>query len=294
MTDWNMVVETFPNGRAQLSASSRRAKTPRRAEPLHDDASRRVLARRRPVHLRRSRHAVEHRRAATSTSQLYRPPIATNDYRGRAVVLERHRQDPVVRAVPRRHAVALHDRRRQGRTSTASTSRATAPRSAVTGDVDLARWPEQIYQIKSQIDFPTQKDIFFHRETLHARRAQGDFDGTFHLFKGGRELKGTFTSPVAGVNDWRFPNLRGSVLWLPDGSRSPTPRSGVYGGTARFDYRMAPFGKPGVPTRATWDVEYTRRRPRAADRLSRDAGHAAGRPRHGREPARVAARQVGR
>ncbi|NKB15794.1 MAG: hypothetical protein HC774_00940 [Sphingomonadales bacterium] len=44
----------------------------------------------------------------------------------------------------------------------------------------------------------------------------GDFTGTFYLFKGGRELKGSFVSPLAGVNDWRFPNLRGSVLWLPD------------------------------------------------------------------------------
>ncbi len=36
-------------------------------------------------------------------------------------------------------------------------------------------------------------------------RASGDFTGTFHLFKGGRELKGTFVSAVAGVNAWRFP-----------------------------------------------------------------------------------------
>ena len=84
----------------------------------------------------------------------------------------------------------------------------------------------------------------------------GDFTGTFHLFKGGRELKGTFVSPLAGVNDWRFPNLRGSVLWVPDRLEITNATSELYGGTARFDYRMAPFGKP-TPARATWDVEYT-------------------------------------
>ena len=61
---------------------------------------------------------------------------------------------------------------------------------------------------------------------------------------------------MAGVNDWRFPNLKGSVLWLPDRLEITDATSGVYGGTARFDYRMAPFGKKGVPTMATWDVKY--------------------------------------
>ena len=116
--------------------------------------------------------------------------------------------------------------------------------SVLDGDVDLRRWPEQIYRIKSHIDFPTQKDIFFHRDRFTAS-GQGDFQGTFHLFKGGRELKGTFTSPVAGVNDWRFPNLRGAVLWLPDRLEITDATSELYGGTARFDYRMAPIGQEG-------------------------------------------------
>jgi TamB, inner membrane protein subunit of TAM complex len=127
-------------------------------------------------------------------------------------------------------------------------------RSDVTGTVDLGRWPEQTYQVRSKIDFPTQKNIFFHKEKFTAS-GTGDFVGSFHLFKGGRELKGDFTSPVAGVNTWRFPNLRGSVLWLPDRLEITNATSALHGGTARFEYRMAPFGK-GVPTRADWDVEY--------------------------------------
>ena len=128
-------------------------------------------------------------------------------------------------------------------------------RTAVTGDVDLARWPEQLYQLRSRIDFPTQKNIFFHGQKF-AVSGVGDFTGSFHLFKGGRELKGSFVSPLAGVNDWRFPNLRGSVLWVPDRLEITNATSELYGGTARFDYRMAPFGKP-TPARATWDVQYT-------------------------------------
>ena len=57
------------------------------------------------------------------------------------------------------------------------------------------------------------------------------------------------------MNDWRFPNLRGAVLWLPEKLEITDSTSELYGGTARFDYRMAPFGKKGVPT-ATWDVQY--------------------------------------
>ncbi len=127
-------------------------------------------------------------------------------------------------------------------------------RTAAIGDVDLGRWPEQTYQLRSRIDFPRQKDIFFHGQKFDASGV-GDFTGTFHLFKGGRELKGTFVSPLAGVNAWRFPNLRGSVLWLPDRLEITNATSELYGGSARFDYRMAPFGQP-TPARATWEVEY--------------------------------------
>jgi hypothetical protein len=127
-------------------------------------------------------------------------------------------------------------------------------RSLITGDVDLGRWPEQLYQVRSRIDFPTQKEIFFHGQKF-AVSGTGDFEGTFHLFKGGRELKGAFTSAVAGVNDWRFPNLKGSVLWLPDRLEITNATSDLYGGSAMFDYRMGPFGHP-TPAKAKWDVQY--------------------------------------
>ncbi len=54
------------------------------------------------------------------------------------------------------------------------------------------------------------RKIFFANESFELS-GTGNFIGTFHLFKErmpdgrtrmGRELKGTFTSPVAGVNDY--------------------------------------------------------------------------------------------
>jgi translocation-and-assembly-module (TAM) inner membrane subunit TamB-like protein len=128
-------------------------------------------------------------------------------------------------------------------------------KSQLLGTIDFSRWPEQMYQISSTIDFPTQKNIFFHQYAFDAL-GQGKFRGTFHLFSGGRELKGTFDSPLAGVNAWRFPNLKGSVLWLPDRLEVTNATSGLYGGTARFDYKLAPLNEHGVPTHAMWDVTY--------------------------------------
>src|SRR4029453_16204197 len=90
----------------------------------------------------------------------------------------------------------------------------------VTGYVDLKKWPDMTYNVRSHIDFPIQKDIFFKTMNFTVK-GKGDFTGTFRFFKSptgtGRELKGTFVSPEAGVNAWRFPNTRGSVLWTNNG-----------------------------------------------------------------------------
>ncbi len=145
--------------------------------------------------------------------------------------------------------------------------------SLLLGRIDFSHWPEQTYQIVSTIDFPIQKNIFFHQYTFDAS-GQGNFHGTFHLFSGGRELKGTFDSPLAGVNAWRFPNLKGSVLWLPDRLEVTNATSGLYGGTARFDYKLAPLNQRGVPTHATWDVSYQTSICRSSPIFSRPEGFA--------------------
>jgi hypothetical protein len=251
MTDWNMVVESFPNGRHNFPKVTPDRKTP--------SGPSRFTTTVRAVHASRGQFTYEDHGTPWSTIgrnldvTLYRSEV-TNDYRGGASfsngTIRIQSYEPFTASMRSRFKLA------DGKvTFSRITLDGEGSTSIIDGEVDLRRWPEQIYRIKSHIDFPTQKNIFFHRDKFTAS-GQGDFQGTFHLYKGGRELKGTFTSPVAGVNDWRFPNLRGSVLWLPDKLEITDSTSELYGGTARFDYRMAPFGKKGVPTTATWDVRY--------------------------------------
>lgn len=128
-------------------------------------------------------------------------------------------------------------------------------KSVVTGHVDLTRWPEQVYNVKSRIQFPRMREIFFARDTF-SLFGDGDFTGTFHLFRGGRELKGTFYSRLAGVNAYRFNDLQGSVIWLPDRLQVTEASARFYGGQSNFTYSMMPLGKPGVRATATFDAEY--------------------------------------
>lgn len=127
--------------------------------------------------------------------------------------------------------------------------------TTMTGVAELANWPEQLYHIKSRIQFPRQREIFFARDHF-TLSGEGNFTGTFHMFKGGRELKGDFTSAVAGVNDYRFPNLEGSVIWVRDRMEVTRASAEFAGGRAEFRYLMAPLGNKDVPARAVFDVNY--------------------------------------
>ncbi|MGB2714540.1 MAG: translocation/assembly module TamB domain-containing protein [Vicinamibacterales bacterium] len=249
MTDWRMLVETFANNRHNFPKFTRdrqnrghsrftttlKSMTAHRGEFIYDD------------------HTMPWMTVARDLSvSLYRS-FATNDYRGNASfsngTIKIQSYEPF-RADMRSRFKLDGSKVRFDRIDLSS----DGAQSIVDGVVDLAKWPEQLYNVRSKIDFATQKNIFFHNDTFKAS-GTGDFVGTFHMFSGGRELKGTFTSPVAGVNDWRFPRLKGDVLWLRDRLEVTNATSELYGGSARFDYRMAPFGK-GVPTMASWDVKY--------------------------------------
>ena len=138
-------------------------------------------------------------------------------------------------------------------------------KTQLTGVVDMRKWPEQIYRIKSKIDFPTEKGIWFAHDNFTVVGI-GDFTGTFHLFKEqlangktriGRELKGDFVAPIAGVNAYRFGNLRGSVLWVPEKMEVTNATATLYGGDAKFNYRMAPLGVEGMPATATFDAGWS-------------------------------------
>ncbi|HYE88933.1 MAG TPA: translocation/assembly module TamB domain-containing protein, partial [Vicinamibacterales bacterium] len=127
--------------------------------------------------------------------------------------------------------------------------------SKLTGVVELNNWPEQTYQIDSLVQFPKMREIFFARDTFSLHGA-GRFLGTFHYFKGGREVKGDFTSALAGVNDYRFPNFEGSVVWVRDRMEVTRARADFYGGKADFKFLMAPLGKKDQPARAVFAVNY--------------------------------------
>ena len=58
-------------------------------------------------------------------------------------------------------------------------------------------WPEMLYNVKSRIDFPIQKEIFF-KDMNFTVAGYGDFTArsiSSRRRPAGRELKGTFTSP---------------------------------------------------------------------------------------------------
>jgi len=249
LTDWDMTVESWAGGRHNFPKVT--PKNRRTGPSTFTTTLTAVLATR--GQFTYEDHGTPWSTVARNlTVQLYRSE-ATKDYRGRATFTNgtvRVQSYEAFRVDLDSNFSLNGGKVRFDRMELVS----DGARTAGTGEVDLGRWPEQTYQLRSRIDFPTQKNIFFHGQKFDVS-GTGDFTGTFHLFKGGRELKGTFVSAIAGVNAWRFPNLRGSVLWLPDRLEITNATSELYGGSARFDYRMAPFGKP-TPARATWDVQY--------------------------------------
>ena len=126
--------------------------------------------------------------------------------------------------------------------------------SRVTGVVDLGHWPEQTYQVDSTLDFPRMREIFFGRESWRLA-GTGRFQGSFHLYHGGRELKGSFAGTNAALNELAFPNLRGSLDWLPQSFAVPNATSDLLGGRTSFDYSLNGFGTPGGAD-ATFDAKY--------------------------------------
>ena len=189
MTDWDMVVESWPGGRHSFPKVT--PKNPRTGPSRFTTTLRYVLATR--GQFTYDDHATPWSTVARNlTLQLHRSDA---DQR-----LSRHA--PRSRTAPSRF-------RPISRSAWTCRSRfslnggkvhfdrmdltSDGARTVGTGDVDLGRWPEQLYQLQSRIDFPTQKDIFFHGQKFDVSGV-GDFTGTFHLFKGGRELKGAFVS----------------------------------------------------------------------------------------------------
>ena len=128
-------------------------------------------------------------------------------------------------------------------------------RNSAVGVVDFSRFPEMRYDVKSRVDFQRMREIFFHKEDWPLS-GEGDFTGTFHLFKGGHDLTGTFSSAVAGVYDYRFPELYGALRWTPKLFEVTDAGSKLFGGDARFGYSIKPLGTPGGAT-ARFEASYS-------------------------------------
>ncbi len=136
--------------------------------------------------------------------------------------------------------------------------------SRLVGDVNLSHFPEMMYRVRSTVDFPTMRKLFFAHEAF-SLSGTAEFDGTFHLFKEqmedgrsrtGREVKGTFHSAIAGVNTMRFSGLRGTVRWVPELVEVTDTTTGFLGGAVRLGYKMAPLGQPDVQATYTFDTAY--------------------------------------
>ena len=123
-------------------------------------------------------------------------------------------------------------------------------RSTVTGNVDLANWPEQTYEIvESDIDLPTMKDVFFAGDPFTVA-GDAHMTGTWHIYDGGRDLTGAFESDRWALNGFDFPDAAASILWTDDRFEVFDYRSRFYEGTLDLGYTMAPLGadEPGMAT----------------------------------------------
>src|SRR5262249_29898351 len=124
------------------------------------------------------------------------------------------------------------------------------------GEVDLGHWPEQTYSVQSRVRFPRMREIFFKNEPWPLS-GDGDFDGVFHLFKDGRDLAGTFTSPELGVYDYRFPSLKGALHWTPTAFDVYDASAKFFGGAPKFTSAIKPLGSKTKPT-SRFDFEVAR------------------------------------
>ena len=127
--------------------------------------------------------------------------------------------------------------------------------SRLTGILDAGKWPEQTYQIKSDIELRRMRELFFANEPWELS-GRSQFTGFFHMFKGGRDLQGRFASDEVGVDDYRFQNVRGRVQWTPDFLHVRGGEGDAYGGSARFSYDLKPL-RGGGRRMATFNTEYT-------------------------------------
>jgi TamB, inner membrane protein subunit of TAM complex len=126
--------------------------------------------------------------------------------------------------------------------------------TAATGDIDIRRWPEMLYDVKSRVNFQRMRELFFHRENWELA-GDGDFTGKFRLFKGGYDLAGSFASPELGVYAYRFPSLAGSLHWTRGLFEVTHGSAEFFGGASQFSYSIKSLGSREKST-SRFDAAY--------------------------------------
>jgi len=127
-------------------------------------------------------------------------------------------------------------------------------RTLCTGSVDVNHWPDMRFTVRSTIQMPRMREIFWADDQFTLSGVM-QFQGMFRLFKGGHEVAGNFWSADSGINAYRFPDLNGSVVWTPWRFEVTQTRSRFYGGSLALTYLMDPLGGK-TPGTARLDATY--------------------------------------
>ena len=288
MTDWHMVVETFPNGRHNFPKVMPERKRPAGPEPLHHDGPLGPCGTR-PVHLPGSRHAVEHRRPQPRRDAVQER--RQQRLSRQRVVLERHHQHPELRALQRVHAFALQARQRQGDLRShrpdqrgCGLGHRWRGRSGALAGADL---PHQVAH-----RLPDAEEHLLPPRSLQRLRS-GGLPGNVPSLQGGPRAEGHLHQSAG----------RRERLALPEPARRralAARQARDHGFDERAVRRHCPLRLPDGADRQERCADdrdlgraVSRRRSLAADRLSRDARPASRRPRDRYQPPRLAARRVG-
>ena len=198
MTDWTMQIEKFQQGNSMPNLK-RKTKTP--------PGPKRFTTTLYYLHAYRGQFTyVDHTTWTTVARNLdIYVRHDTGEYLGTATHHRRHGPDQGLPADAGRHAREVQDRRQPRCGFPRSSSDTDGAHSLVTGDVDFgAPWPEMIYHVDSRVDLWRMREIFFANESWRSR-GEARFKGDFHLFPGGHELKGDFTSDLAARERVRVP-----------------------------------------------------------------------------------------
>ena len=126
--------------------------------------------------------------------------------------------------------------------------------SHAVGEVDTSRWPEQTYAVRSRIDFPRMKELFWAQTCSRSpgRRVRRHLPPVQGRPRALRPLRQPRDAPerlalrrhgrVAGLDARRFEVMK--------------TRSGFYGGKLAIDFSMKPLGDPVRPGIARLETAY--------------------------------------